>query len=582
MCSKTSILILALIMATVGCGEKKRAPRSGSYTFVTDNPELLEKQEFERTLTPEARVEYEANKAAPLITKGRVKNEMKPYEMPKKFFERLEKAEPRLAVKASAKFKMSEPFLDIRSRKNRMTFTGILKVEGKQDEKIELSCVFDASQVPWTCSEMIPTDTKIAEERRLQATAVCLDTFKCEETGIEIFAVIDGKTESRLYQTKNFSARKAVSGDIEEEAPEVQPVGPQEDTPPIKPVPGKPTPPKEYEPPVQHVKPRDYQPQVIDPKKDPKILEKPTRQQPAAPRPQNPPPPANPISQAPPAAPQAQAQPMNEEFGPDLSEQELEDAMEDPNQAIEFNAPLPMPAPSKGKYSIPGIETLRPELGGDVRPQAVGAHNRGILKTGATLEDSEGMMCRQRANRNFGTDMTIELLTEAAKSVNNGQSKIVIANISKQGGGRLCNPSGSCHASHQTGLDVDIVFPSTRKVSDMWSLCGPGQARCGAGSHISGDFDAKRFWKFTQTLTCAKGRPVIAMFVDKQIKRYMCNWVRQNTNEDLSASDSCAYRTLQAMKHSDGHHNHVHVRFRCPGNRDCRDATVSLGRGTGC
>lgn len=191
-------------------------------------------------------------------------------------------------------------------------------------------------------------------------------------------------------------------------------------------------------------------------------------------------------------------------------------------------------------------------------------------------------MCRQRANRNFGTDMTIEMLTNAARSVNNGQSKIVIANISKQGGGRLCNPSGSCHASHQTGLDVDIVFPSTRRVSDMWSLCGANQARCHAGSHISDDFDAKRFWKFTKTLTCAKGRPVIAMFVDKRIKSYMCNWVRQNTNEDLSNSESCAYRTLQAMKHSSGHHNHVHVRFRCPGNRDCRDATVSLGRGTGC
>lgn len=578
MCSKISILILALIMATVGCGEKKRSNRSGSRTFITDNPELLEKQEFERSLTPEARVEYEFNKAAPLITKGRVKSEMKPYEMPKKFFERLEKTEPRLAVKASAKFKISEPFLDIRSRKNRMTFTGLLKVDGKQDEKIELSCAFDASQVPWTCSEMIPTDTKIAEERRLQATAVCLDTFKCEETGIEIFVVIDGKTESRLYQTKNFSARKAVSGDIEEEAPEVQRVGPQEDTPPVKPVPGKPTPPKEAEPPVQQVKPRDYQPQVLDPKKDPKILEKP-----AAPRIQNQPQPQQPPApQTQPAAPQAQAQPMTEEFGPDLSEQELEEAMEDPNQAIEFNAPLPMPSPSKGKYSIPGIETLRPEMGGDVRPQAVGAHNRGILKSGATLEDSAGMMCRQRANRNYGTDMTIELLTEAAKSVNNGQSKIVIANISKQGGGKLCRSPKKCHRSHQTGLDVDIVYPSTRAVSDMWSLCGPDQAECRSGSHISDNFDAERFWKFTKTLTCAKGRPVLAMFVDEQIKRYMCNWVRHNTSEDVTDADSCAYRTLQAMKHSPGHHNHVHVRFKCPGNRDCRDATVSLGRGTGC
>ncbi len=71
------------------------------------------------------------------------------------------------------------------------------------------------------------------------------------------------------------------------------------------------------------------------------------------------------------------------------------------------------------------------------------------------------------------------------------------------------------------------------------------------------------------------------MFVDTQIKRHLCRWAR-NRGEDISSPDAPAFRALQAMKHSPGHDDHVHVRFKCPGNRDCRDATVSLARGTGC
>jgi murein endopeptidase len=217
-----------------------------------------------------------------------------------------------------------------------------------------------------------------------------------------------------------------------------------------------------------------------------------------------------------------------------------------------------------------------------VKAQAIGFHNAGTLRNGTTLPASgPGFVCRKRANRNYGTEMTIQLLEGAAGAVEKAypnKSPFVIANISKQGGGHLCN-YGSCHASHQTGLDVDVAFPSQKHNTDLWSLCSSG--RCKAGAKISDDFDEDRFFLFVKTLVAAKNKPVIAFFIDTQIKKYMCQWAR-NKGENLSDPDSPAFKALQAMKHEPGHHNHVHVRFKCPGNRDCRDATVSLGRGTGC
>lgn len=480
------------------------------------------------------------------------------YEMPEKFRERLQEARPDLVVPSSKKFSVANQHLHISTKESTFTFSAVLKITGKQDEEIELKCKFNQGAESWACSDMFPTNPKIAAERRLQATVHCLDTHVCQWVGVELYVVIDGKTESKLFQNQKFWARRASSGDSAEED--------EEGVKPLK-------------------KPRPAGPG----RKDPKVYEKPTPggggQQPAPAGPQ----PAEPGAQQqpgapapPPMTPEDQQGVGEEEETEDLApldENGLNQLIDDPNAAIEISAPVPMPSPQKGQYSIPGIEKLRPEIGEGKKNQAIGSHAGGYLRQGTPLPSSgPGILRRQRENRNFGTDMTIELLTGAAAAVDKkfpNKSPFVIADISKQGGGKLGG-----HSSHQTGLDVDIVFPANHDVREMWSLCGNNQ-RCRPGSSISRDFDEARFWNFVKTLTCASDHPVIAMFIDNQIKRHMCEWARQQ-GEDTTNPSSCAFKTLQAMKHWPGHHNHVHVRFRCPGNRDCRDATVSLGRANGC
>ncbi len=156
----------------------------------------------------------------------------------------------------------------------------------------------------------------------------------------------------------------------------------------------------------------------------------------------------------------------------------------------------------------------------------------------------------------------------------------MIADISQRYGGRLGNRSGRFHASHQTGLDADIAFPSRKSQPDLWPICSLSDGRCRNGAPLDDEFDEARFWLFVTALTCAEKNPVTAIFVDTEIKKHMCRWVKRRENIEDPAS--CAFKTLRAMKYAPGHYNHIHLRLRCPGNRDCRDATVSLGRNTGC
>lgn len=576
MSAKRIFLVLNLITAVIiiaGCGGSHPAKRPGTHDF-SDPQDPSKKPKADDDM------EQDAASAAPFLVYGEVRsNKMPVYNIPSKLRERLQETRPDLVINQSSKFEVFNQQLVIRKDDSSMNFTAVLRIPGKQDESIELKCIFDQKSTPWSCDQMFPVDPKVAEERRLQATVNCLDAYRCQTVGVELFVVIDGKTESQLFQNQKFFARRASSGDVEEAENDVKPLdNPVPMTPNKEPNKDKTQPPKVFEKPRPSSAPSKNNLNVVPEKQEGNKSAAPSEQKenlPTSNEPAAPTPPAQPPQDPPIIPPPPQ--------DTSLSEVEMEEVMNDPNAALEISAPMPMPSPAKGKYSIPGIEQLRPETGNGVKNQAIGYHNGGNLRQGAQLDDSgAGFKKRSRSNRNYGTDVTIQILKGASGAVERqfpNRSPIVIANISKSGGGRLCSESGSCHASHQTGLDVDIAFPSQKQNNDMWSLCGSGG--CSSRSHISDDFDADRFWYFIKTMTCANNKPVIAMFVDTQIKKFMCKWAADR-GEDVRDPSSCAFRALQAMKHEPGHHNHVHVRFKCPGNRDCRDATVSLGKGTGC
>lgn len=485
---------LGLCLLVTGCGPQGH--KAHQHTFVTESPEGDE---------------AEPEEVAPLLQRDERETELPTYQIPEKVRERVNQEMPDFAPAPSEKFKVIKQTLKINVKTSTMTFNGILQIPGKPDEAIELQCKFDKTK-EWICGDMFPTNADVAKERRLQGTVNCLDVYRCDQVGLELFVRINGSTESQLYQSSRFEIRQATSGDIDESLPKLPSPRPRR----------------------------------------PRVQEKPTRLPPMQP----------------PAA---------------ITDEQVNQLIENPNAAVEITAPMPVPPPTRGEFSIPDIEKLRPEIGSGVPNQAIGQHDGGRLSTPSQLpRQGPGFIARPgRAEKSYGTDLMIGLLTAASAQVEQvvpNKSPLVVSNISKKTGGRLCNGK-SCHASHQTGLDVDVAFPSHKSVRDLWSACNSRGSNCVKG--VSKDFDAQRFWLFAKQATCADKNPVIAIFVDTAIKEHMCDWAR-NQGENLSDPNSCAFKALRAMKYEPGHHNHFHMRLKCPGNRDCRNATVSLGRGTGC
>lgn len=535
---KSAFFILVMLSVTA-CGPASRDPKARETTFSTDDiPKPAGDPERTTTITEAARV-------APLVFKDKKDVAPPEYVVPDRVREKLKEARPDLAARAAdPSFDFLKPNLSIDVKGKTMRFTGELRRSGAAtNEAMELKCMFDPAQVPWTCN-LFPSDEKIAAERRIQGTVNCLDTYRCSTIGIELFVVVNGQTKSRLFQSEPFAAYRAESGDLED---------------------------------AEYVAPKD------EPKDKPKVFEKPTREGKFQDR--------LPVAETP------------LEVDERAEDEDVTALLEDPDAAVELVTPMAMPAPAaEEKYSIPGIAATRPAAPTTVANQAINRHNSGRLNSARALPMSgQGFMCRFKDERNYGTDLMIERIQTISQTVARnfpGRSPLVIANISSRTGGPMCSAAGNCHASHQTGLDADIVFPSKKSVREMWAPCETrkvqrtytdrqGRTRtrtstvCRDGAGLSNDFDSERFWAFLKGFTCGGDKPVLAMFLDKEIKRHMCKYAR-SIGESVDQPGSCAFRALQALKHETGHFDHVHVRLHCPGNRDCRNATVSLARTSGC
>lgn len=532
------LILTLVIVAQLGCNNRHDRKADGSTEFITkkdpagESPRSPTKSSAPPSefLSPDPLTE--STEPAPLLVQEQKDSEIPAYEMPEPIRERMKLDIPEFVPRRSEAFKVLNHNLNINQKTSTMTFSGVLQITGKQDEKFELSCKFDKAK-DWACGNMFPTNPAVARERRLQAVANCADIYRCDRVGIELFVLVGGKIESQLFQSSKFEVRRSEAGDI----PEFEPPAAKPDLPEFTPTPKN--------PPIR-------------------VYEKPR---------------TDPVPVTPPNAPAPVSRPATGA----LTDEELRQLLDDPNVAVDIIAPMPVPRPDRGEFSIPEIEKLRPSMGQGVKNQAIGVHYNGRLEGAAGLpQRGAGFVVRSGRDRSFGTDSMIEVIQGAAAQMENkspGQPPLVIADVAQKYGGRLSTRSGSYHASHQTGLDADIAFPSRVIEKDLWPACSRKGAGCPDGT-VSDKLDEERLWNFMTAMVCAEKSPVIVIFVDTEIKRHMCRWASKRF--DLKDSGSCAFKTLRALKYSPGHHDHMHVRLRCPGNSSCRDATVSLGRSTGC
>jgi len=229
-------------------------------------------------------------------------------------------------------------------------------------------------------------------------------------------------------------------------------------------------------------------------------------------------------------------------------------------------APLPQQKPATSQHerekTLPAKqlfgEMQLPSLGKAV---AIGYYPRGCLAGGVEfpLNGPTWQVMRVSRNRYWGHPSLIHFLEKfaplAAKAT--GWKGVLVGDLSQPRGG----PSPSDHASHQIGLDVDIWFmpmpdrtlskeerdkiAAINLVSDDWKHLNP---QTWTPQHVA-------FIK-----TAAQQPEVERVLVNAAIKKELCR-VEDKAHDSWMAKVRPWY----------GHHDHIHVRLRCPANSpSCR------------
>ena len=204
--------------------------------------------------------------------------------------------------------------------------------------------------------------------------------------------------------------------------------------------------------------------------------------------------------------------------------------------------------------------------------RTIGFYAKGCLAGGAALPitGKTWQVMRLSRNRNWGHPSLVRFLEKfaplAAKAT--GWDGILVGDMAQPRGG----PAVSDHASHQTGLDVDIWFkpmpdhlltkeerdtiPAINLVSEDWKHLNP---QTWTPQHIA-------FIK-----TAAEQPEVERVLVNAAIKKELCR-----------VEEKQPHAWMSKVRPWYGHHDHIHVRLKCPADSpQCRKQPPVPG-GDGC
>ena len=196
-------------------------------------------------------------------------------------------------------------------------------------------------------------------------------------------------------------------------------------------------------------------------------------------------------------------------------------------------------------------------------PSSIGFYSAGCLK-GAIEMPMDGIgfhMMKPSRLRYYGHPEMKEFVSDLGKKVFESKLEaLLVGDIGRPRGG----PTISGHASHQTGLDVDIWFTRRKKISMK------EREHLSAGKFVQNNTAKHWTTKETKILELAANHPLVdRIFVHPAIKIKLC----QSSEEFKS--------WLGKIRPWWGHDDHFHVRLKCPGNASCK-GQEPLSAGIGC
>lgn len=202
-------------------------------------------------------------------------------------------------------------------------------------------------------------------------------------------------------------------------------------------------------------------------------------------------------------------------------------------------------------------QSIRQPISG--APQSIGAFANGcIIGAQALPLDAPGyQVMRTDQRRYYGhPDLIAFILRLSQQTRQQGLGEVLVGDMGMAAGGRF----SSGHASHQSGLDVDIwlQLPKQRWTQQMLLKPQPLDLVAADGKSV-----VARHWQpqiDSLIKLAAKDRDVTRIFVNPAIKKQLC------------ADAGSDREWLRKVRPWFQHRAHMHVRLRCPaGSTQCED-----------
>jgi penicillin-insensitive murein endopeptidase len=192
--------------------------------------------------------------------------------------------------------------------------------------------------------------------------------------------------------------------------------------------------------------------------------------------------------------------------------------------------------------------------------RAYGKYGAGCLDGAARLPlRGEGFyVARPARERVFGHPVLIALIEALGRRVKQlGLPPLPIGDVAQPRGG----PAPSGHASHQTGLDVDIAYVAPDGKGDAPPLVDL--------AHM----------KLTKLFSAQVARIIELVASDEHVERLFVNPVIKRALCDGAGDDRAWLRKVRPWW---GHHDHFHVRLPCPADSPACVGQEPLPAGDGC
>ncbi len=207
--------------------------------------------------------------------------------------------------------------------------------------------------------------------------------------------------------------------------------------------------------------------------------------------------------------------------------------------------------------------------------QAVGFYSKGSIKDSISILDRNINVMKLFESRDklYSTNEMLELIEGLSKFSSEQfptAEVIQIGDLSAKKGGNAVR-----HASHQNGLDADIVY--YRVNEEAQDISNPEWAENFiVGAQVSKNFHSQRNYASLKYLV--ENYDVRRIFVDTAVKKEFCKMAK----ESGEINDKETIEFLRRLRPAKLHQTHFHVRLGCPeGSVKCK-AQAEPPKGTGC